>query len=286
MSRNRTFAGRLILSSISQSTCTPYFARKQHMPKFPDALSTEARIKIAETRADKLIDHVRDLYTMHEANKIVIYSKTLSSQIPRSRAALAFNQMQRSMHLFELIRLCALWDPCGDDRESAPTVVDLINTPEIIRKIVDDRYAKFASEPFPHDLSPTTDPTLQKLKDRWWEEERLKRADEEAGRTHVQLINAISHVEAVRASPALKSMRNFRDQHIAHNLNPDRPTGGGRRPRYGEERILLRETVKVADLLHRALNDTSFMWLDARRQARRAARALWTRCTFDVAPSD
>jgi hypothetical protein len=254
------------------------------MPKFPDALTSENRINIAEKRADKLIDHVCDLFTMHEANKIVVYSSTLSRQIPRSRAASAFNQMQRSMHLFELVRLCALWDPCRDDRESAPTVVELINTPEIIQKIVNDRHAKFADESFPYDCNPTTDPIIEDLKDRWWQQERIERAGEEAEQTRIQLLDAINRTEAMRVSPILKSMRDFRDEHIAHNLDPDRPTGGGRRPRYGEERALLRETVKVADLLHRALNDTSFMWLDARRQARRDAQALWSRCIFDIDP--
>ncbi len=78
------------------------------MPRFPDNMTDEQRIKIAQHRADRFIDHVRDLASMHEANKIVVYSKVLSSQVPRSHAASALNQMQRSMLMFELVRLCAM----------------------------------------------------------------------------------------------------------------------------------------------------------------------------------
>lgn len=188
--------------------------------------------------------------------------------------------------MFELVRLCAMWDSAREDRESAPTIYALINKTEIIEKIVNDRYASFANEAFPHDLTPTTDPHIQKLKDEWWESTRAERADEEAGRTRAQLTEAIERIDKMRASPVLRAMRDFRDEHIAHNLDPNRSSAGGQRPRYGEERTLLKETVKVADLLHRALNDTSFMWLDARRQARRNALALWTRCTFSINPRD
>lgn len=256
------------------------------MPRFPAGLSDERRIEIAQQRANRLIDHVRDLASVHEANKIVVYSKTLSSQVPRSHAASAFNQMQRSMLMFELVRLCAMWDPCREDRESAPTIADLIDKPEIIQKIVDDRHDRYANEPLPYDCTPTSDPLIQKAKDDWWERYRLEQADFEADRTRKQLTDALDRITKMRASPILKSMRDFRDENIAHNLDPNRSSAGGRRSRYGEERALLRETVKVADLLHRGLNDTEFFWLDARRQARRDARALWLRCRFNIDPNE
>ena len=66
---------------------------------------------------------------MHELNAVVIYSQKLSEQIPRSYAAHAFNQFQRSMHLFELVRLCAMWDGPGDDRESIPISLPCLTNP-------------------------------------------------------------------------------------------------------------------------------------------------------------
>ena len=188
--------------------------------------------------------------------------------------------------MFELVRLCAMWDPCREDRESAPTIADLIGKPEIIQKIVDDRHNRYANEAAPFDCTPTDDPLIQKAKDEWWERDRREQADLAADRTCKQLTEALDRIAKMRASPVLKSMRDFRDENIAHNLDPNRSSAGGQRPRYGDERTLLRETVKVADLLHRGLNDTHFFWLDARRQARRDARALWHRCRFDIDPRE
>jgi monomeric isocitrate dehydrogenase len=78
------------------------------MPKFPDNLSEEQRVTTAKMRTDRLVDHVSALFGLHEANAIIIYSPTLSAQVPRSYAAHAFNAFQQSMHLYELVRLCAI----------------------------------------------------------------------------------------------------------------------------------------------------------------------------------
>ena len=83
---------------------------------------------------------------MHESNAVVIYSRKLTEQIPRSYAAHAFNQVQRSMHLFEIIRLCALWDPPGTDRESIPTIVELFNEPALIEQIARETHDFYATE--------------------------------------------------------------------------------------------------------------------------------------------
>ena len=50
------------------------------------------------------------LLDIHENNAIVLYSDTLSKQIPKSIAANAFNVVREAMHQIEIIRVCALWD--------------------------------------------------------------------------------------------------------------------------------------------------------------------------------
>jgi hypothetical protein len=89
------------------------------VPGFPDNWDDAERLSAAKHRTRKLIDHIFSLFMMHEANAIVTYSDCLSRQIPRSFAAHAFNQFQTSMHLFEIIRLCALWDSASEHRERA-----------------------------------------------------------------------------------------------------------------------------------------------------------------------
>jgi hypothetical protein len=105
--------------------------------RFRDVPGDE-RIARASARAHRLVDHIATLFLMHESNTLVIYSPKMSAQIPRPFAAHAFNQCQRSMHLFEIIRLCALWDPPGTDRESIPTIVELFNEPALVEQIARD----------------------------------------------------------------------------------------------------------------------------------------------------
>lgn len=254
------------------------------MARWPHPLSDLDRIRIARTRTDKLIDHLTTIFAMHEANAIIVYSPQIATQIPPSRAAIAFQQMQSSQLLFELIRLCALWDPPREDRESIPTILELLNKPEIMARVVSEKHARFANDVFPHDLRPGRDPEIEQAKQAWWLNERVRRADQEAQIAQQQLQEAVARSADVHAGSYLKAMRSFRDVHIAHNLDAPQLIEAAKGLRHGDERRLLRETMKIADCLHRALNATSFMWLDARRIARRQARALWMRCTFDIDP--
>ncbi|MGH1575504.1 hypothetical protein ACRAWG_38905 (plasmid) [Methylobacterium sp. P31] len=254
------------------------------MPRWPDHLSDPDRIKIARARTDKLIDHIIEIFAMHEANTIVVYSPRIASQIPPSRAAAAFRRMQTSQLLFELIRLCALWDSPREDRESIPTILELLNKPEIVDRVVAEKHARFANDVFPRDQNPQQDPEIEEAKKAWWLDYRARRADQEAQTTRRQLQEAVDRAAQVRSGSYLNAMRGFRDAHVAHNLDAPKRIEAAKGLRHGDERRLLRETVKIADRLHRALHNTSFTWLNSRRMARREARALWTGCTFDIDP--
>lgn len=256
------------------------------MPKFPDYLSTCQRRKLAKERAAKLVSHISTLFLMHEANAIVIHSPKLAEQIPPSYAAHAFNQFRHSMHLFELVRLCALWDNTGSDRESIPTIVELFNKPEIIDQLVQSTRDFFLNQAPPANFSPNTDPAIQEVERAWWENYRPKRAEHEARKTREWLSTAINNADNVRQAPQLCALRKFRDAYIAHNL--DLPEPPSNEPtsvyhlKHADVAKLLTETVAIADALHLGLNGCSFDWEDTREIARTNARALWEVCQFHV----
>ena len=91
-----------------------------NIAKLPKTRPVCKRIRLARTKAKKLLGHFLYLAALHENNAIVVFSSRLASQIPRSYAANAFNWFQRVMHDFEIVRLCALWDSAGDDRAWCP----------------------------------------------------------------------------------------------------------------------------------------------------------------------
>lgn len=244
------------------------------------------RITHAKERADRLVDHIATLFLMHEANALVVHSPKLARQIPRSYAAHAFNQFRRSMHLFEIVRLCALWDPPGDDRESIPTIIELFNEPALVDQIVRDRHDFYANEAEPAELEASSDPELAAAVQAWWKKDRRAFAQQAKQDVRQKLVFAAAKAAEVRASLRLKAMRKFRNAYIAHNLTlpePDMKTEEKVAPvRYGDETALLEDTVDVADALHCGLNGTSFDWSKSRQIARRNAAALWDNCVFHI----
>jgi hypothetical protein len=221
---------------------------------------------------------------MHEANALVVYSPKLAEQIPRSHAAHAFNQFRSSMHLFEIIRLCALWDPPGTERESIPTIVQFFNAPAIVDQMARDRHDRYANQAEPADLG--SDPEYAAAYREAWKKDRSAAAREAEQRLRQRLGFAAEKAAEVVTSSRLKAMREFRDAYIAHNLTlPEADTTSEEnvmRVHPGDETALLEDTVAVADALHSELNDTSFDWEGARQMASRNAAALWDNCAFNV----
>jgi AbiU2 len=150
-------------------------------------IAPDERIGRARVRAQKLVVHIATLFLMHESNALVIYSSKLSEQIPRSYAAHAFNQFQRSMHLFEIVRLCALWDPPGDDRESIPTIIELFNEPALMEQIAGDTHDFFAHEAQPVDADASTESDVAAAGKAWWKTDRSIFAQEAAQQVRRQL---------------------------------------------------------------------------------------------------
>lgn len=244
-----------------------------------NSLSPSERLALAKARADKLVYHLVPLFLMHESNAVVIYSQKLSEQIPRSYAAHAFNQFQRSMHLFELVRLCAMWDGPGDNRESIPTIIALFNEPELIEQLVADAHAFHVNE-----MPPDTVDAESASK--WCKGDRKAFADVVAATIREKLSFAVSKAEEILATPQLKALTDFRHTYIAHNLDILEPSGDAEssveKLKYGTETIILDATVAVADALHHGLNRTGFDWQNSRDMARRNAQALWDHCRFEI----
>src|SRR5262249_61792701 len=103
-----------------------------------EQMTTADRIQAAKTKTERVVDHLLYLLALHENNAIIVYSNTLSSQVTRSLAANAFNVFQGGLHQFEIVRLCALWDRAGANRESIPTIIELIKPPDVIEALAQE----------------------------------------------------------------------------------------------------------------------------------------------------
>ena len=242
------------------------------------------RIAEARTKLDKLVNHIRHVIDLHESNLIVGVSPTLSSQIPKSLAAHAFNLFSDSFYRYQIIRTCALWDKNSTDRESIPSVITLVEDDAIIQILVNE-IEEFWATRGARRLTPLhDDPEVEQQIAAQMERHRVEHARERAQRAHKSLRDAIGKSHQVMVSPELTSMTNYRNKHLAHSLSQTRleKTGTVAPPRYGDETVLLEVTKKVMNGLLLGIGNASVSWDMFHENSRTTAQALWHHCTFKI----
>jgi AbiU2 len=248
-------------------------------------MSTAKRVELAKKLTDRVTDHLLYVLELHETNRIVIYSPILSSQIPTSHAANAFVTFQRGLHQMEIVRLCALWDSVDLQKENIPTVIELIDQPDVIDLLAKETASHWERQTgFVGDLSEQDPKTQVAVLDAIHDSEQ-QFGQEQASLLRRELSSAIAEARTVSASSTHASIMNLRDKHLAHSLvesRRERNVGPVDPVKYGDERIMLEASLRIATALMCWVRGASFDFEDSRKIDRANAEALWKRCTFDI----
>jgi hypothetical protein len=248
-----------------------------------DAIKTlrlEERIAAAKRIMPHLVDHLRYLLALHENNAIIFYSPTLVSQIPVSNAANAFNVFQQGLYQFEIVRLCALWDSADLDKESIPTVIELIDDERII-----DALALETESGWVHSdevlLKMVSDTEVPADLERMRENENQFGRDQ-GNKARASLLQAITQSRAILASAKYASVMNLRNKHLAHSLSVTNreKAGSVAAMRYGDERDLLALSLPIIEALYGGVSARGFDFSESRKIDRHNAKALWDGCKF------
>jgi hypothetical protein len=181
-----------------------------------EQMTTAERVQAAKAKTQRVIDHLLYLLALHENNAIIVYSPTLASQIPRSYAANAFNLFREGMHRFEIVRLCALWDPPSAHRESIPTIVKLIDDEAVIDALVEETHASWTGG-IPVD--PSEDPELDAAARATLIQLNEQRAQEKTAEARVGINQSIEEAREIEKSAQLASLRSLRNERLAHSLS-------------------------------------------------------------------
>jgi AbiU2 len=245
-----------------------------------EKLTREQRIELAKEKMVKVIDHFMHLLMLHANNEFVVYTPTLSSQIPTSFAANAFNIFVRSMYHFEIVRICALWDSAKPEKENITTIVELVDDHAIIETL-----AEHAGLPWQGNvINPSDDPDLTVA-----EQQAIKETDKQFGiqqamRARTDLKAAISNAKGILNSAQLKSIMNLRDKHLAHSLTATYREKDEPVPpiKVGDETDLMKRSIPIVESLYRCVNGTSFSIEDSQMTDHENAEALWKGCKFTV----
>ena len=215
-----------------------------------EKLDRAKRIELAKTKMEKVLDHFLYLLELHANNAFVVHSPILSSQIPTSFAANAFNVFQRSMHQFEIVRLCALWDGAEAEKENIPTVIELTDDSAIIDMLAEEARQHWASDRLPL-LNASTDPKLNAAELEAVRKAEHQFADEQASNAKTGLKDAIAKARSILGSARLASVVNIRDKHLAHALETTRREKRGQVSpmKYGDETALLDQSASIVEQL-------------------------------------
>jgi hypothetical protein len=138
------------------------------------------------------------------------------------------------------VRLCALWDRAGDERESIPSIIELIDHPDVIEALAIETLAHWSGTGGL--MNPSDDPELQAF-----EREEIQRINEAFGEKQAQkardgLRKAIDDAQAISSSSRLAGIMNMRHKHLAHSLSEttaEKILGPVAPMKYGDEREIL-----------------------------------------------
>jgi AbiU2 len=241
------------------------------------------RIELAKTKMEKVLDHFLYVVELHANNSFVVHSSTLASQIPVSYAANAFNVFQRSMYQIEIVRLCAIWDRAGADRESIPTVVDLIDSADVIEMLAEETRSHHSGMSS-RLLNPSDDPELAAIEHDEMRKSEIWFGHEQAEQAKTALRHAIDATRAIQCSPQLASVMNLRHKHLAHSLTQTQAEKGGPIPpmKYADGAALLDATIPIVEHLYCWVNGKSFSIKNSQEIDQENAEALWKGCKFEV----
>lgn len=242
-----------------------------------------------------IVDHIIHLMNIRAANDLIVFSDTLSKQIPYSRAAVAFNVFQRDAFSFEILRLCAMWDLSkADDLEakiSLPTVVQLVDDPLIIQALAEETRAAHLIGGLPRNYTKSSDTEEEAVFANAMRESQEAFARDQASMIARSLRSAIAWVKLYERGRRVEAIRNYRDKHIAHALTRTwlevkKAKAGDTvdAMKNGDARWLFRRTVAIANNLYLTINGRSFSWGDSIRIAERNAREFWHSCRFQLPP--
>jgi hypothetical protein len=242
------------------------------------------RIERAKAKMKQVLDHFRYLLELHANNAFVVYSDTLARQIPFSHAANAFNVFQRSMHQFEIVRLCALWDRAGIDKENILTVVELIDSAPIIDALADEMRSHWADRGPARLFNPSEDPKEAAIVEEVQKRHPIEFGDQQAVKAKAGLRKVIADAREIEGSLRLTSVLNHRHKHLAHSLTitskeKQRPVPPAN---YGDETQILDASIPIVEAIYCWVNGGSVSIDNSRQINERNAEALWRGCRIKV----
>jgi hypothetical protein len=170
-----------------------------------------------------------------------------------------------------------------DEKESIPTVVQLIDPPSVIDALIKAERAQWADIESRNLAS--LNPDLSELEVESIKRSEVRFGDERASLARSELSEAITDTQSILTSPRLTALRNHRDKYLAHSLTSTRrEEKSGLMPpvRYDYAIELFDKSIPIVEKLLRWVTGKGFEIAQSQKISRRCAQASWEGCRFEV----
>jgi AbiU2 len=227
--------------------------------------TVEERIRSAQEKLDRIVERVLSGLVLRESNRQLLKGK-LSRQIPLSRAANCYNALIESQLKYETLLLSSLWDKGSKDRNSIPSVLELVDDTAVRRQL-----RKNAEEQY-----PATDPagTLTNY--------YTTRRKEEVANFDKRIDKAFGLSSSVHAIPEFNNLRNFRDFEIAHSITVSSPAVDLTKIPLAEP--FWDQTIECLDNLNSTVRLSGFDFEGSKNMHLRSAEEFWGNLKFRLEP--
>jgi hypothetical protein len=184
-------------------------------------MSVDDRIERAMVLSGRVLDHTQFVIHLHASNRELNYSDTVGRQVPRSFAAHTFNLLRDTQQRFELLRLTALWDDPSDNRESIPTIVELVRSDAVQDELARRCAAQWQGQTvtFARDENEELTPEVRAEIEAIVQQSEASFGDEQAEKGRRSLMLAMKASDQMRTSRKLRALVDFRNSYLAHNLD-------------------------------------------------------------------
>lgn len=243
----------------------------------------EERLSICQKRIASISNRLRNAIHLNEMCEIVIFSDTLSKQIPTSYAGHSFSLFQRTLIQQQSLMLCTLWDHASDDRMSFPAIKSLIDD-EVVslayRRSYDHWYSS-AQISFGPGYEKLSAEELEK-EEIWHKNDVAIKASEYVKPCIQKVLNRIDQFLSCKL---IKNTRDLRNIHLAHHLDINSmKTKKEIDPniKFYYPKKLLFLSLWCCHNLSLGLSGHNQNFADSFDIARIYNQDLWCNCTFDI----
>lgn len=225
--------------------------RPQASKKKIDLMPPEKRLELAQDKTRRLLDFAISNMVSYANSQHLVYSDTISKQIPKSYAANAFKALQHDLMQFQVIKVCRVWENLDLDGYNFKTIEYLIDDLAVKRLIYELHIQNYIS--FSSSVANNNASTVLTFLGRFQ--------------------RSIKHV---LESSELANVQNFRHK-LAHNIEQ---TSSEKQlvvpnPKVQNLIWLAKKTVINIERLNRILRSSNFDWRSSGNISRKYANALW-----------